>query len=74
MLVGSHIKLQNHDLDITIDGWPISCVSSFNYTGLYIDENLIWQDHTMNVLQKVLSRINCLYHLNPVPDNLLGKL
>ena len=74
MLVGSHQKLQNHDLNITVDGWPISRVSSFKNLGLYIDENLTWQDHTMSVLQKVLSRIHCLYHLNPAPDNFPGKL
>jgi len=74
MLVGSCQKLQNHDLNITVDSWPISRISSFKYLGLYIDENLTWQDHTMSVLQKVLSRIHCLYRLNPVPDNLLDKL
>jgi len=77
MLVGSRQKLQNHDLNITIDGRPISHVSSFKYLGLYIDENLTWKDHTndtISVLQRVVSRIHCLYRLNPVPDSLLGKL
>ena len=68
MLAGSRQKLQNRDLNITVDGWPISRISSFKYLGLCVDQNLTWQDHTMSVLQKVLSRIHCL------PDNLLGKL
>ena len=74
MLVGSRQKLQNHDLNITIDCWPISHVSSFKYSGLYVDENVTLQDHTMSVLQRVLCKIHCLYRLNPVPDNFLGKL
>ena len=46
MLVGSQHKLQNHDLSVSIDGWSLSCVSSFNYLGLSIDENLTWHEHT----------------------------
>ena len=53
MLVGSRQKLQNHDLNITVEGWPISRVSFFKYLGLYIDEDLTWQDHTMSALQRV---------------------
>ena len=41
-MVGSHQKLQNHDLNVTIDGRPLSHVSSFRYLGLYIDENSTW--------------------------------
>ena len=73
-MVGSRQKLQNHDLIVTIDGRPLSHVSSFKYLGLYIDENLTWHEHTTSVLQRVLSRVQCLYHLNPIPNDLLGKL
>ena len=41
---------------------------------LYIDENLTWRVHTTSVLQRVLSRVHCFYHLNPIPNDLLGKL
>ena len=46
ILVGSHQKLQNHDLSVTIDGRQLSHVSSIRYLGLYIDEHLSWQRHT----------------------------
>ena len=55
-------------------GRPLSRVSSFKYLGLYIDENLTWHEHTTSVLQRVLSRVHCLYHLNPILKDLLGKL
>ena len=38
MLVGPCQKLQNDDLNITVDGRPLYI--SFKYLGLYIDENL----------------------------------
>ena len=74
MLVGSRQKLHNHDLNFTVDGRPLSCVSSFKYLGLHIDENLTWHDHASNVLWRVLSRVHCLYRLNPIPDDLLCRL
>jgi len=83
MLVGSRQKLRNHDLNVTapnvtapnvtenvtVDGRPLSRVSSFKYLRLYIDENLTWHNHTSNVLQRVLSRVRCLYRLNPIPES-----
>ena len=42
MLIGSHQKLRNHDLCVTVDGKQLSCVSSIRYLGLHIDENLLW--------------------------------
>ena len=72
MLVGSRQKLRNHDLCITIDGRQLSRV--IRYLGLYIDENLSWHKHVECTLQRVLSRVHCLYRLRPLPDNLLGRL
>ena len=74
MLVGSRQKLQNCDLKVTIDERPLSRVSSFKYLGLFIDESLTWREHTTSVLQRVLSRVHCLYRLNPIPKDLLGRL
>ena len=74
MLIGSHQKLRNHDLCVTTDSRQLSCVLSFRYLGLHIDENLSWHRHTEYVLQRVLSRVHCLYHLCPLPDDLLGRL
>jgi len=77
-IYGSCQKLQNHDLNVTIDGRPLSRtrISSFNckYLGFYIDENLTWREHATSVLQRVISKIHCLYRLNPIPKDLLGKL
>ena len=47
---------------------------SIRYLGLYIDENLSWHRHVECILQRVLSRVHCLYRLHPLPDNLLGRL
>ena len=74
MLVGSRQKLQNRDLKVTIDERPLSRVSSFRYLGLFIEESLTWREHTTSVLQRVLSRVHCLYRLNPIPKDLLGRL
>ena len=35
---------------------------------------LTWREHTNSVLQRVLSRVHCLYRLNPIPKDLLGRL
>ena len=64
MLVGSRQKLQNRDLNVTVDGKPLSRVSSFKYLGLYIDENLNWHEHTKNVLQRILSRLHLSFKSN----------
>ena len=74
ILVGSRQKLRNHDLCITIDGRQLFCVSSIRYLGLYSDENLSWHKHIEYILQRVLSRVHCLFHLRPLSDNLLGRL
>ena len=44
MLIGSHQKLRNHNLCVTVsvDGKQLSRVSSVRYLGLHIDENLSW--------------------------------
>ena len=72
MLVGSRQKLQNHDFNVTVDGKPLSHVSSFKYLGLYIDEYLTWREYTKSVLQRIY--LDYIYHLNPIPKDLLGKL
>jgi len=74
MLIGSHQKLRNYDLCITVDGKQLSRVSSVRYLGIHIDENLSWHQHTANVTQRVYSRIHCLNCLHPLPADLLAKL
>ena len=49
MLIGSHQKSQNHDLNVTVDGRPLAYVSSLKYLGLLIGENLTWHEHTSSV-------------------------
>ena len=71
MLIGSHQKLRNHDLCVTVDGKQLSRVSSVRYLGLHIDENLSWHQHTASVIQRVYSRIHCLINrLRPLPADL----
>ena len=74
MLIGSRQRLRNHDLCISVDGKQLSRLSSVKYLGLHIDENLSWHQHTVNVVQRVYSRIHCLNHLCPLPIELLAKL
>ena len=74
MLIGSHQKLRDKGLFINVDGRQLSCVSTVRYLGLHIDEFLTWHQHTANVLQRVYSRIHCLYRLRPLPAELLSKL
>jgi len=74
MLIGSYQKLSNNDLRVTVDGKQLSRVSSVKYLGLSLDEHLTWHQHTASVLQRVYSRIHCLYRLCPLPAALLSKL
>ena len=74
MLIGSHQKLKNHDLCVTVDGKQLSRVSLVRYLGLHIDENLSWYQHTASVIQIAYSRIHCLNHLRPLPADLLARL
>jgi len=74
MLIGSHQKLRNYDLCVTVDGKQLSRVSSAKYFGLHIDENLSWHQHTANVTQRAYYRIHCLNCLHPLPADLLAKL
>ena len=74
MLTGSHQRLRNHDLCISVDGKQLSRVSSVKYFGLHIDENLSLHQHTANVVQRVYSKIYCLNRLRPLPIELLAKL
>ena len=74
MLIGPCQKLRNNDLRITADGKQLSRVSSVKYLGLHLDEHLTWYQHIASVLQRIYSRITCLYHLRPLPAALLSKL
>jgi len=74
MLIGSCQKLRNNDLRVTVDGKQLSRVLSVKYLGLHLDEHLTWHQHTTTVLQRVYSRIHCLYCLRPLPADLLSKL
>ena len=74
ILIGSCQKLQNHELRITVGGKQLSQVTGLRYLGVYIDENLSWQQQTQNVYQRVQSRVHRLYRLCPLPDVLMGKL
>ena len=58
---------------VTAHGKQLSRVSSVRYLGL-IDENLSWNQHTANVVQRVYSRILCLNCLCPLPADLLVQL
>ena len=71
MLMGSRQKLRNHDLFVTVRGKQLSRVSSVRYLGLHIDENLSWNQHSADVVQRVYSRILCLNCLHPLPVDLL---
>ena len=59
---------------VYVDCKQLSCVSSVRYLGLHIDELLTWHQHRANVLRRVYSRMNCLYHLRPLPADLHSKL
>jgi len=74
MLIGSCQKLRGNDLHVTVDSKQLSCVSSVKYLGLHLDEHLTWHQHTANVLQRVYSRVHCLYRLRPLPAALLSRL
>jgi len=74
MLIGSCQKLKGADLHVTVDGKQLSRVSSVKYLGLHLDEHLTWHQHTANVLQRVYSRVHCLYRLRPLPAALLSRL
>ena len=74
MLIGSCQKLRGNDLHVTVDGKQLSHVSSVKYLGLHLDEHLTWHQHMANVLQRVYSRVHCLYRLRPLPAALLSRL
>ena len=44
----------------------VSSCPECRYLGLLIDENLSWNQHTANVVQRVYFRILCLNHLHPL--------
>jgi len=67
-------KLRGNDLHVTVDGKQLSRVSSVKYLGLHLDEHLTWHQHMANVLQRVYSRVHCLYRLHPLPAALLSRL
>jgi len=74
MLIGSCQKLKGADLHVTVDGKQLSRVSSVKYLGLHLDEHLTWHQHMANVLQRVYSRVHCLYCLRPLTAALLSRL
>ena len=60
-------------LMLMVSDFPMSPQSGI-LVFIYIDELLTWHRHRANVLQRVYSRIHCLYCLRPLPADLLSKL
>ena len=51
MLFSRHIN--NHNLNINIDGTPVHVVSKTSFLGILIDNKLTWKEHIMKVCKKI---------------------
>ena len=64
-----------HNLELRINGEKLEFVYNFKFLGLVIDEKLCWEDHVMQLYNKLLKTLYILTKLkNIVPVTHLRKL
>ena len=74
MLIGSRQRIRTFETSpsLEIGGMPINQVSHTKYIGVYLDENLIWNEHINQISRKIASEIGALKRIRSfVPDTIL---
>ena len=56
VLIGSHQCISHQHMTVTIAGNHLCCVTvaKHQYLGLYIDQNLTWQQHNDRIVSKAV--------------------
>ena len=68
-------NLLNDRYDLAIDSTNLICVKSTKYLGVYIDEDLTWQNHIHYIINKLVKFCSIVYKLRPiVPSSILRKI
>jgi len=55
-------------MNIALDGYAISKVSSCKYLGVFIDDALNWEDHANYVYSKIIKFVSLFYKFNTNTD------
>ena len=74
MLIGSRQRIRTFETSpsLEIGGMPINRVSHTKSIGVYLDENLIWNEHINQISRKIASGIGALKRIRSfVPDTTL---
>ena len=74
MLIGSRQRIRTFETSpsLEIGGMPINRVSHTKSIGVYLDENLIWNEHINQISRKIASGIGALKRIRSfVPDTIL---
>ena len=74
MLIGSKRRVQNHSLQLYLNGINLSNVSTTRLLGVWIDNHLSWKEQVNRVNGKVRARLNCIRRLLPIPLNVIMLL
>ena len=61
-------------MSVSINGKPLTSVTSTHYLGVLIDQHLTWKSHVNNVLKRVRCKLYALYCLKPLLGHLLFRL
>ena len=74
MLIGSRQRIRTFETSpsLEIGGMPINRVSHTKSIGVYLDDNLIWNEHINQISRKIASGIGALKRIRSfVPDTTL---
>ena len=74
MLIGTHQKIRDQTLNISLSGMKISPVTTTKYSGLYIDNHLRWDNHIDYVLERVRAKMASIARLQPLTPRVIAMI
>ena len=74
MLAGPKRKVSNKILDLFLNAEKLQCVEKVKYLGVMLDRHLLWEDHIMNFIRSVRSKVFSQCRLKPLPAGLPIRL
>jgi len=74
MLIGSHQRIANKTLNVSVGSTPLAQVNSVHYLGVTIDLTLSWNLHVSNVVSRTRHRITSILRFGSLPPEILCLL
>ena len=74
MLIGSHQRVANKELCVSIGGNVLTQVNSVRYLGVLIDTVLSWTLHINTMASRIRSRLSSIFRYGSLPPALLCLL